>query len=218
MKTINSIFLILLFTLSVNAQNNISFEVGARFRITPIYLKTNYDIIIDERPMLIQQDSHLSGLATVFGINGSLSQKLSFNYRAAVRYDEFYADLSNNTAGPNAYIKRVFLDHNFSVLAQLKEWERAKLSIGFGFSSNNHNSDYSYTVFRRDPVSGDQVRISTSDDFRFSTFDLPIRYQRSRFIWDLTGSITNKHRFFLQKSRFVLLQLTTLYTIPLKKE
>lgn len=214
MKAIFILFVALLFEVTAYAQNDILFEIGARLRVTPIYLNPSPNLVIDERPLLMQQDAHLSGLSTIFGITGSLSKRISLTYRAAVRYDEFYADLSRNIPGTNAYLKRVFLDHSFTLLTELKKWDRSKLLIGLGFSSNNHNSDYSYTIFHRDPISGNQVRISTSDDFRFSTFDLPFRYQRKRFTWDLTSSITNKHRFYLQKGRFILLQLSASYMIP----
>lgn len=207
---------LLIITVSGIAQSKLEFETGVRLRVTPIYLKLNTDAVVSDIPFLMQQDAHISGLAVLGGLKYHVSEKIFLGYRMHLRYDEMYAEITSNST-LNEYKNALLLDHSFSTMYEVYRKNKFSIDAGLGISFNNNNSQYSYSYYRTNPINGGMDKFSTSGDFKFTTLDLPLNFSFEKVTLNFTGSITMKHKFFLQTRDFVLLNLSGIYSFNLKK-
>lgn len=207
---------LLIFAISAIAQNKVEFETGVRLRVTPIYLRNGADVVISDKPFLMQQDAHISGLSVLGGFKYHVSNKFSTGYRMHIRYDEMYAEISFGGT-VNKYKKALLLDHSLSALYEVYRKNKFSIDAGLGISFNNKNSEYAYSYYRPNPISGGMDQYTTSGDFKFSTLDLPLNFSFDKVTLNFTSSITMEHNFFLQKSDFVLFNLSVIYRFGLTK-
>lgn len=208
---------LLIITISGIAQSKFQLETGVRLRVTPIYLRINRDAIASDIPFLMQQDAHISGLAVLGGLKYHLQEKFFLGYRLHLRYDEMYAEISPDGVF-NEYKKALLLDHSFSTLCEVFRKNKFNIDAGIGISFNNNNSQYSYSYYRNNPVTGGRDKFTTAGNFRFPTLDLPLNFSWEKVTLNLTSSITMKNKFFLQKSDFILLNLSGIYRFDLTKK
>ncbi len=212
-------FLILLlagFSSTLIAQTKFDFEVGSRLRVTPVYFKTRDGN--EQRFIAMQQDAHISGLSIIAGLRYKPNDKVSFGIRSFLRYDELFAELTIDSTFSNKYIKRLMVDYELYGLYRIIDNEKYFLNAGLGLSFCNKNTEYSYNYYQFALGANILEKITAADDFRFTTLDLPIEFEKDRFRFGLTTSVTMKHKFFVIPSDFLVFNLSIIYAIPIKKK
>ncbi len=200
----------------INAQTKFDFEIGSRLRVTPVYFKTLQGN--DQRLIAMQQDPHISGLSIVTGLRYKPNDKVSFGVRSYLRYDELFAELTIDSTFLNKYIQRLMVDYQLYGLYRIINKENYFLHAGLGLTFCNKNTEYSYNYYQLALGANIIEKITAADDFRFTTLDLPIEFEKDRFRFGLTTSVTMKHKFFVIPSDFLTFNLSVIYAIPIKKK
>lgn len=217
--TMKKLFSILVVTfilpLLIVAQSKFSFETGIRLRVTPVYLKKTSGFITDPRLILMQQDAHINGLSVLAGLRYKVNNRLSAGIKVFLRYDELFAELNLDSNFNNKYVNRLMVDYGIYGLYKIVETEKYNINAGLGLTFCNKNTNYSYNYYQLIPFTTTYEKITGASDFNFSTLDLPIEYERNRFRFGLTTSISNKHKFYVHPGDFLLFNLSVAYTIPL---
>ena len=202
-------------------QSKTNFEFGIRYRITPIYLSTQSSSgYYSNNPYSIEPDKQMIGYSLITGFEQILSSKFSLNFHLATRYHYKMTEY-NTSVGANNIIKDFFFDHIIGVNYKLIHRKKFDLAIGFGFSSCNHNSDYSYTI--KEPIPGRPISDSGfhiyNRTLKFETTDFPITMTFPNVKFSIVPSINSSgNDFEIQGSRFVLLNFNLLYSINIPKK
>lgn len=201
--------------LSLLAQSKIDFETGIRLRVTPVYLKKTSGFNTDPRLILMQQDAHINGLSVFAGLRYKVNNRLSAGIKVFLRYDELFAELNLDSNFNNKYVNRLMVDYGIYGLYKIVETEKYNINAGLGLTFCNKNTNYSYNYYQLIPFTTTYEKITGASDFNFSTLDLPIEFERKRFRFALTTSVSMKHKFYVIPADFIVFNLSAAYTIPL---
>lgn len=193
MKVLPLLLLLFLFAdvygqLGSDKNDRLSVFVGAKTRITPIYLKRpheGYEIGIPNT--LEQPDYHLSGPGLLITEKKALSHKLIFSLHQVIRYDFLYQRMPMDLQLPpdfNYSIKRKWI---FDLAAELSHrFPRRKsvllLTLGAGLNGINTGFRETRRFYQSQTVYTEK---ETRKDFLFPSLSTGFGWQKKKFLAEL---------------------------------
>ena len=193
MKLLNTLLLIVLFIEShgqqqENNKNIILIFLGAKTRITPIYLKHVPDVIhLGNINALEQPDKHLSGPGLLLSEKRRLGLKHIFSLHQVIRYDYIYQRIPLVTFPPDNFkyeIKKKIIFDISGDITRTIPLKNSFLSISVGASICGINSGYIETerVYQTQTTYTDYER---KKNFIFPAITAGAGWQKSKFLAEL---------------------------------
>lgn len=168
--------------------DRLSVFVGAKTRITPIYLTHGFEGYEIGYPDILEQpDYHLSGPGLLFSERIGLNRKLGLTLHQRIRYDMLYQRASMDLAVPtdfNFSIKRKWILDLGADLNYYFHRRKSLILLSFGAGLNGVNTGYletrrfyqSYTIY---------YEKQTHKDFIFPSLSTGISWQKKKILAEL---------------------------------
>lgn len=204
------ISILLILSLSINAysQNKLSYNVGLKFRITPIYVEKKQPIFFNEKNILLQEDKHLSGTSIIGELIYSFS-KVSINYLIGARVDIVESKIENMNI--SSAKNKLIIDNAFTLNVAVFTKSKYNFLIGVGLGLNNYNTTYTYAKKQVDG-SGNVSYTLGSDDFKFQTLNLNFQKDIKKISLGIGIEYAYNHNFF-EASSFIIPTILLKYKI-----
>lgn len=201
--------LILLFALPLYlvAQNDsrekkLFFNLGAEFRITPIYKPQDQSVTTN----FINPDLQNSGPVLNIGIDYYLTQNFSVGFKSSVRYDLITTHIDKTgSGGVSSGIERgLMFGYHFNLGYHFHVFKKGDLLVNAGLSLLNRNSEY----MRTESILNDEGEVvgstTTIDNYNFSANRLSIGYGKGKSKIMMGIYISRNTRYFGGKTTFIV--------------
>jgi hypothetical protein len=192
-------------SLAQNEKHDFKFNIGALYRITPIYLEGVKDVTIPRHKVFIEQDRQLMSGGITLGLVWVINNDaVCFQYSQILRYGYIdtgpLADLS--TVGVKDTRYGLMTDFQFLICKNFNVSNKNKVAVSLGYSLLNRGTSYTY-VERNNSVSFS----SYTDNLNFSAFNLSLGYViKDKLKFELMNYFTN-HTNFNDPGKLLLLEL-----------
>lgn len=191
MKLLSTIFFLLLFFNSYaqeeKNEKTVDVLIGAKTRITPIYLKQVPDVIhlgsVDD---LEQPNRHLCGPGLQIS-ETKRAGKFKFSLHQVIRYDYIYQKMPLESPTPNGFnyeVKRKMIFDLYGDISRMITGEKATLSFSLGAAICGLNSGYTETqrVYQTPTSYTDNKK---EKNFVFPAIIAGAGWQKKKFIAEL---------------------------------
>lgn len=207
MKKYIILFKFLFFVVNSFSQK-INYDIGVKFRITPIYTSPIKGIYFPSTNVILQQDKHLTG-KTLENEISIKHKKIKLSYTLGVRVDLVESKFDNTTISDSK--NKILLDNSVSFYIQLFSKIDKCIYLCFGLSHNNGNSNYTFSKKQFDNAGNISYTFSTSD-YIFKTLNLSIQKQYKKVSGSIGMEYVYKHKF-LETANFILPTLSIKYRV-----
>lgn len=198
-KSLIFLFLLPLYLVAQDSsrEKNFFFNLGAEFRITPIYNPEDQSVATN----FINPDLQNSGPVLNIGIDYYFIHNLSLGFMSSIRYDIITTHVDETASNTE---RGLMFGYHFNLNYHFQVFKKGDLLVGAGLSLLNRNSEYARTR----PImneEGEAIDSTTSiDNYNFSANRISIGYGKGKSKIMMGIYISRNTKYFEGKTTFIV--------------
>lgn len=203
-KSLIPLFVLPLYIVAQNnsREKNFFLNLGAEFRITPIYKPQDQSVAT----YFINTDLQNSGPVLNIGIDYYFTQNFSVGVKNSVRYDLIttHIDKTGSGGGTAETERGLMFGYHFNLNYHFQIFKKGDLLVNTGLSLLNRNSEYARTesIFNEEgEVIGSTISI---DNYNFSANRISIGYGKGKSKIMIGIYISRNTKYFEAKTTFIV--------------
>ncbi|NVN17240.1 hypothetical protein GUA46_02715 [Muricauda sp. HICW] len=178
-------------------EKNFFLNLGAEYRITPIYKSGDQALATN----FINPDLQNSGPALNFGVDYYVTQNFSAGFKTSFRYDLITTRIENTASETE---RGLMFGYHFNLNYHFQVFQKGELFVGAGLSLLNRNSEY----VRTESILNEEGEVvgsnSSLDNYNFSANKIFVGYGKGRSKIMLGIYISRNTKYFDKKTTFIL--------------